>query len=245
MEHEIASSVVETDSESNDTRDAELLADDNRSTRSFKMPPSRSRPSCCKHATWCKIRSNIPRRRCCEHTPECHNSKIDLSIRKTARTMHSPRRSTERRRSEKSRSPPGPDSDTRTIVQARDNQTPMSSSSSRIQDTPNNKRRTKRCISKKNRERDAAFRANKHANHAALTMAFKQVKKELKKEKKAHRKTKSELRHERCRRRRAEADLSGKRRKVVTSSSSSSETSSSESEYKKFFYVPQNNQHDG
>ena len=77
-------------------------------------------------------------------------------------------------------------------------------------------------------------------NHAALSVAYMQLKKNYKRERKAHKKTKGLLRQERSRRRRAEAKNDG-RKKVVETSSSSSSSDSESDENMSFVYNPSRN----
>ena len=83
MDHEIASSRASTTGDAHsattigeDTRKVVPANEDSKSVvseRKYILPPSRARPACCKHAAWCKIRSNRNDRNCCEHSNLCHN----------------------------------------------------------------------------------------------------------------------------------------------------------------------------
>ena len=205
MDHEIASSIADT---RGDAHSMSSKSDDD-TRRKYILPPSRARPGCCKHANWCKLRSNRDDRKCCEHSNMCHNHQGPSRPREIAKRE-----------------------DTRQVIKKVENSTPEKRH-------PAKKR--KGCISKKNREKNEQFHAKKMANHAALSVAYRQMKKQLRKEKKAHKKTKANLRRERSRRRRAEAKSEGRKRLVETSSSSSSNSSDSESDDNmEFLYTPNN-----
>ena len=77
MDHEIASSVASTTGDAHSEPESTIPE-----KRQYVLPPSRARPACCTHASWCKIRSNRNDRNCCDHTHTCHNHQG------TSRTPH-------------------------------------------------------------------------------------------------------------------------------------------------------------